>query len=123
MWSVSFNWINVGHGSVRRLLPNADSVAPCPQFGCKLRSSRSKFLACIFAIVNLIMYFLILELRFRFSYANAWFRHLGRLRNLSALAFAARDSLCRRFVKVDRGRHAIYLLKYYIFKINLINWL
>jgi len=62
--SVSFNLAMWDTGRLGGLLPNADSEVPCPQFGCKLKSSRSKFLACIFVMINLILSFSIFELSF-----------------------------------------------------------
>jgi len=64
--SVSFNLILWDTGRLERLLPNADSRVPCPQFGCKRRNSEWKFLACIFVIINLVLNFLIFELGFAF---------------------------------------------------------
>jgi len=68
----------------------------------------SKFLICIFIIINLVLNFFIFEYLRNFS----WFRRLFCLSNLSVFAVAARDPLCWHFVKVDRGRHAIYFLEY-----------
>jgi len=104
-WSVLFNSIYVGHGSARGLLPNADSGVPCPQFGCKLRSSRPKFLACIFAI-DLILNFSIVKGNWNeglFLSKPSRFHH----------ASSARVALCQRFAEVDRRCHAIYFLYNY----------
>jgi len=42
--SAFFNSVLWNMGWPVGLLPNADSGVPCPQFRCKRRSSRSKFL-------------------------------------------------------------------------------
>jgi len=62
--SVSFSFEMWDTDRLGGLLPNADSGVPCPQFGCKLRISRLKFLVCIFVMINLILNFSMFELGF-----------------------------------------------------------
>jgi len=91
--SVSFSFEMWDTDRLGGLLPNADSEVPCPQFGCKLRISRLKLLACIFVMMNLILSFSIFELGFSLF--------------VSRRSFIMR----RRCVRCRRARSAVSALK------------